>query len=96
MNRPTNIPPPQISTRLAVALGFTTNAALFGLGYVFPSDAQDRHLLPFVLAISVIPLVAIVLSILRATRKFGLGMLLGCGAIWLVMLTLCGGGFLTS
>jgi hypothetical protein len=38
-----------------------------------------------------IPFSAIVLAIIPATRKFGLGLLLGCGAIWLIMLAICGG-----
>lgn len=93
MNEPINNPPPQKSTRLLVALGFVTTTGVFGLAFADPNSAKNYHLFPFILAITALPLTAIILSIIRPTRTFGLGMLLGCGVIWLVMLAICGGAF---
>ena len=93
MNEPINNPASPKSTRLLVALGFFTTGGVFGLAFADPNGAKSYHMLPFILAITALPLVAIILSIIRPTRKFGLGMLLGCGVIWLLMLAICGGAF---
>jgi len=45
----------------------------------------------FFISVSVWPVMAVILACIRPTRRFGLGMLLGVGLGWLVMLTLCGG-----
>ena len=41
-------------------------------------------------------LVAVILASIAKTRKFGLGMLLGVGAILLILLAICGGYILVS
>ncbi len=43
-----------------------------------------------------LPFIALTLAIIPKTRKFGLGMLLGCGAILLILLAVCGGYALMS
>jgi hypothetical protein len=92
MNEPAHSPAPKKSTRAQIAWGFATSGSLFGLAFAAPPGEFGR-VLPYILAITILPLAAIILSIILPTRKFGLGMLLGCGAIWLVMLAICGGAF---
>jgi len=38
-----------------------------------------------------LPVVSAILAIIRATRPFGLGLLLACGLGWLILLSICGG-----
>lgn len=73
--------------------GFVSAAGIFASAYSFPRSPKPGTIFPYLLAITVIPLLAVVLSIIPKTRRFGLGMLLGCGAIWLIMLAICGGAF---
>lgn len=73
--------------------GFVSAAGIFAAAYTFPRSPELGTVFPYLLAITVIPLLAVVLAIIPKTRRFGLGMLLGCGAIWLIMLAICGGVF---
>jgi hypothetical protein len=41
----------------------------------------------------ILPVIAIVVSIIPQTRRFGLGLLLACGLGWLVLGAICGGVF---
>ena len=84
-------PPAQNSPTLPMVMGFVGSVGLFGAAFVIPPRHGDGLLFSSILAITVLPLAAIILAIIRPTRKFGLGMLLGCGAIWLVMLAICSG-----
>jgi hypothetical protein len=55
--------------------------------------ARQGNLALLLLAVNLTlwPLTALVLAIMRTTRRFGLGMLLGVGLVWLVTLAICGG-----
>jgi hypothetical protein len=90
--RPPAVPPRKLNPR-QVAYGFVTGLGIFGLAYLPPPGPGYNNALPFLLAITLLPLAAIVLSVIRPTRNFGLGMLLACGVLWLVMLAICGGMF---
>ena len=83
----------QKMTRRKIAAGFCTAVGGFALAFLFPPSPEIGTVVPFLLAVTIIPLAAIIASIIRSSRKFGLGLLLGCGVIWLVMLALCGGAF---
>ena len=62
------------------------------MGHVLASAALQRlAILAFFLELSIWPLLAVILSCCRATRTFGLGMLLGVGMVWLTILAICGG-----
>jgi riboflavin transporter FmnP len=89
MSDPTS--PSRNSGRRPTAFGFGTAVTIFALAYIVPPSPEIGRIFPMLLGITLIPLAAIIMSIIRSTRKFGLGMLLGCGAIWLVMLAICGG-----
>ena len=43
-----------------------------------------------------LPIVAGILAALPATRRFGLGLLLVCGLVWLMLGATCGGAYLFS
>lgn len=83
-------PPPRKSNPRQIIYGFLTGVGLFGLGFLFPSGNYGA-VLPYLLAVTLLPLAAVVLAIIRPTRKFGLGMLLACGVLWLVLVAICGG-----
>ncbi|HWA84826.1 MAG TPA: hypothetical protein VG710_01275 [Opitutus sp.] len=77
--------------RRQIIAGFLTAAGIFGLLFLVPPGPRFDNVLPYLIAITLLPLAALVLSIIKSTRRFGLGMCLGCGAVWLVMLAICGG-----
>jgi hypothetical protein len=54
-------------------------------------DAMGALMLAALFCFIVVPVTAIVLAIVRRTRKFGLGLLLACGIGFLVLLAICGG-----
>ena len=83
----------QRMARRKIAAGFCTAVGGFALAFLFPPSREIGPIVPFLLAMTIIPLAAIITSIIRSSRKFGLGMLLGCGVIWLAMLAICGGAF---
>lgn len=82
-------PTPAKSKRTEIILGLA-----FGLGpglLALLLQKTDVVILPSLLAITFWPLIAIILSIVPSTRRFGLGMLLGVGFGFLVLLAVCGG-----
>lgn len=81
--------PPKDPILLASA-GFACGAVLAMPIFVMKNDGSVLFLL---FDLFVAPFVAIVLSIIRKTRAFGLGMLLACLVGWLWLLALCGKAF---
>jgi hypothetical protein len=82
-------PIPKKSKATEILLG-----AAFGVGpglLVLLMKKSDAIILPSLVCITLWPLLAIILSIVPASRRFGLGMLLGVGFGFMVMLSVCGG-----
>jgi hypothetical protein len=52
---------------------------------------NDSVIALFFLTITVWPLASIILAVIPSTRRFGLGMLLGLGFTYMVLLAVCGG-----
>jgi hypothetical protein len=84
---------PRKSSPRQVAYGFVAGLAIFALGYLPASRNGYANLVPFILSLTLLPLAALVLAIIRPTRSFGLGLVLACGVLWLVALAICGGLF---
>lgn len=72
-------------------------AAGFGAGCLLaalPFSTRGTDRVPFMLFdLFAVPVIALVLSIIRSTRSFGVGLLLACGLGWLVLLGICAGVF---
>jgi hypothetical protein len=86
-------PPPELRPNernpwdiwLGVAIGLAP--ALVGALF----NPANLSILLLAVSVSLWPLAAVVLAIIRTTRRFGLGMLLGVGLGWLAILAICGG-----
>jgi len=82
-------PTPKKSKATEILLG-----AAFGLGpglFTMLLRKSDAVILPSLVAITLWPLLAIILSVVPASRRFGLGMLLGVGFGFMVLVAVCGG-----
>jgi predicted membrane channel-forming protein YqfA (hemolysin III family) len=55
------------------------------------ASSLDRFLGVEMFLLLALPLLAVMLTIPKKTRSFGLGLLLACGVCFLVQLTICGG-----
>lgn len=85
-------PPPPSAARnhRSLITGFVVAALLWSPTVITKPEIQ----IPFLLfAGLVLPVIAIVVSIIPQTRRFGLGLLLACGLGWLVLGAICGGVF---
>ena len=85
-------PPPRPKDRSNDPLiaGFFVAAVCWGLTIGGKTEGQIALLL---FDCFVLPVIAIVVSIIPHTRRFGLGLLLGCGLGWLILGAICGGVF---
>jgi len=87
---PSPQPPPKQNKALQVWLGALVGM-LPGISALFIGGKSNGIVGVFFLSISLWPLAAIILAIVPATRRFGLGMLLGVGFNAIVLVSVCGG-----
>jgi hypothetical protein len=83
--------PARKSPRVPVAIGFGIGAVLWLMPVLFRNAPDYGAVGWLILAAFGAPIPAAVLSIVRKTRPFGLGLLLACGLGWLVLGAMCGG-----
>ncbi len=98
---PNSTEPPQLDpppgnrpakNNAAPIAGFLTGAVFWLLPVVAQKAfAGYAMILPLVFACFALPVIAVILAIIRRTRRFGLGLLLSCGLGWLVLGAICGG-----
>ena len=74
--------------RRPVLVGFACGIAPSILAALLFKTQASPFLMIF--GMTIWPLVAVVAAVVEASRRFGLGMLLGVGLGWLVMLAICG------
>lgn len=82
--------PPKQNKALKVWLGALVGI-IPGVAALLMGGKSDGIVGVFFLSISLWPLAAIILAVIRSTRRFGLGMLLGVGFDWIVLVSVCGG-----
>jgi hypothetical protein len=75
--------------RRPIKIGFACGIAPAILAALLLKTQAAPFLMIF--GLSIWPLAAVVAAVLPSSRRFGLGMLLGVGLGWLVMLAICGG-----
>lgn len=85
-NPPAPPAPPSIR---AAATGFVVGA-LSWLTVLIPQRDYGQ-ILPLLFNCFALPVIATILAIIPATRRFGLGLLLSTGLGWLVLGAICGG-----
>jgi hypothetical protein len=86
------------SQKRELLIGFSTGAILgliTALLFALPNSSSliSLAILLILFDCVVAPIIAVILAIIPSTRRFGLGLLLSCGITWLVLLSICGGGW---
>ena len=72
-----------------ISIGFFAGAFFWALPF-FSRGGYDG--VPWLIfACFGLPVVSVIMAIIRATRSFGLGLLLASGLGWLILLSICGG-----
>lgn len=87
-------PPPR--SRKPIVIGFAIGAVIWLLPWfanLAPSKNGYDGIPQLIVAALLLPPVSVILAIIPATRRFGLGLLLACGLGWLVLGAICGGVF---
>jgi len=87
--------PPERPNRRVIWLGAAVGILPGLLNVMFIQSKANAltqvAIMSFFASITILPLAALILAGIRSTRRFGLGILLGVGLSWLVMLAICGG-----
>lgn len=89
VTNPANLRPIRPARQLKwIAAGFVVGVMLWAMPYL--SNGYDG--IPWLIfACFLLPVISGILAAIRATRRFGLGLLLACGLGWLILLSICGG-----
>ena len=82
--------PPEPKSKGPLIIGFASGAVCWLSTLAFNGKSYDV-ILPLVFNCFVLPVLAVILAIIRPTRRFGLGLLLASGLGWLVLGAICGG-----
>lgn len=80
---------PPVTSKKPVIVGFILGAISW-LTVLIPQRDYGQ-ILPLIFNCFALPVIAIILAIIPATRRFGLGLLLAAGLGWLVLGAICGG-----
>ena len=87
---PAPVPSKPVS-RLPTVFGFLTGTVLWLLSCLPPNNS--RGIIFLIFACFGLPVIALILAIIPASRRFGLGLLLASGLGWLILVAICGGLF---
>jgi hypothetical protein len=89
---------PKSSQKRELLIGFSSGAILGLITVLLFALPNSSDLIGFAILLLLFdcvlaPIIAVILAIIPSTRRFGLGLLLACGLTWLVLLSICGGGW---